>query len=698
MKAIDRHLTQIINGATQFVVPVFQRDYSWTELQCEQLWNDILHIAGESSDRGHFLGSLVYVSTGDSAASFTRWLLIDGQQRLTTLTLLLTALRDHITDTGWAGSANGPTPKRIDAYFLKNNEEDGDREYKLLLRRHDQETLCALVDRCELPENVSDRILENYNTFRQRLSNVDPEDVYRGIARLVVVDVTLERATDEPQLIFESLNSTGLDLSQSDLIRNLILMGLPEPEQTRLYVSYWGCIETLFRGADNTFDAFIRDFLALKTRANKQERSDRIYTAFRHQFSGTISHGEGRHELLEELLRFARYHAAFSVGAGAQSELAEPFRALRRLADVPAILIMRLFECNAERNTLSTLEFLEAVALVESYVLRRTVCELQTRGYWLQFAKLAYAISDAKPLESLKVAIARLPENYTFPEDSAFREALEKGDIYHKRICFHLLDRLENHGSKERTDTSQYSIEHVLPQNVHLRSEWRETLGDQWPDIQREWVHRLGNLTLTGYNSTYSDRSFEEKRETPGGFEDSSVRLNKFIRERTTWTAQEIHERGRMLACHALRVWPGLKVEKALIDAAESAELLKRAAQRDVSRVPMTKKARELFALLRSRIQAFDSSVIEIAEQRSVSYHGPTFFMEVLPRVDRIILLLAIEFNEIGDSTGFAQDTARWKFFTNACYDAGVNVRIYDEFDVDRALPLVRKAHELAKA
>jgi uncharacterized protein with ParB-like and HNH nuclease domain len=229
MKAIDRPFTNIINGTSQFIIPVFQRDYTWdAETQCAQLWRDVLRAARAGGEHGHFLGSIVYVATGDSLAGFTRWLLIDGQQRLTTLTLLLTALRDHIRDTKWVGGENDPTPKRIDAYFLKNVQEEGDREQKLVLRRHDQATLRALIDGKELPGDASEHIRDNYNFFREQLIAADPADVYRGVSRLLIVDVALDRQTDDPQLIFESLNSTGVDLSQSDLIRNFILMRPPE--------------------------------------------------------------------------------------------------------------------------------------------------------------------------------------------------------------------------------------------------------------------------------------------------------------------------------------------------------------------------------------------------------------------------------------------------------------------------------------
>lgn len=173
MKAIDRPYAKIMNGASQFVILVFQRDYSWSEENCRQLWKDILSIATVPGERGHFIGSVVYVPTGDSSAGFTRWLLIDGQQRVTTLTILLIALRDHIKDIGWQGSEDGPTPKRIEACFLRNVQEEGDREIKLKLRRHDDETLQALINRDELPAEPSPRIRDNYELFRELLTDAD---------------------------------------------------------------------------------------------------------------------------------------------------------------------------------------------------------------------------------------------------------------------------------------------------------------------------------------------------------------------------------------------------------------------------------------------------------------------------------------------------------------------------------------------
>lgn len=698
MQAVDHPYTKIINGAMQYVIPVFQRDYSWAEAECEQLLKDILTIANDPSDRGHFIGSVVYVSTGDSTAAFTRWLLIDGQQRVTTLTLLLTALRDHIKSTGWKGGTESPTAKKIEAYFLKNVQEEGDREHKLVLRRHDQDTLRALLDGEELPEQSSERIKDNYDFFVEYLQGVDPDDVYKGIGRLIVVDVTLDRGTDDPQMIFESLNSTGMDLSQSDLIRNFILMRLDEKEQTKFYETYWSKIEALFRGSEKTFDAFIRDYMALKTEASKQEKAKEIYQGFRRVFSEMVGELDGLEGLLADIHRFAKYHAAFSIGNNAFPAIAGGLARVRKLVDVPAPLIMRLLDCHDRLGTLTAESFNEALQLLETYVFRRAICGEQTRAYWTTFANLAYRIDEQDPLTSLKVGLRRLRDSYRYPSDEDFRRELVQRDLYGLRVCGFMLERLENYDTKEPSDTSSYSIEHIMPQNEKLPAAWRKMLGDDWQTIQQSWLHRLGNLTLTGYNSKYSDRPFEEKKTISGGFEESSVRLNKFIREQSQWTASEMEKRCEQLADRALTIWPALEVEQAAIDAADQAELKELAAKRDVGKVPMSEKARTLFDAISPKIAQINADVVELAESKSVSFHSPNFFLEILPRKHRLTLLLPLDFSEVDDTTGIAEDATEWKFFFYAKYEGGVSIKIKELGDIEHAIPIIRQAYSLANA
>ena len=695
MHAQHRLFSQIImRQATQFIIPVFQREYRWGEENCTQLWEDILRVGSDLTLPEHFVGSVVYIATEDNAAGFTRWLLIDGQQRVTTLTLLLTALRDHIRETGWVPAEEGPTWKRIDSYFLRNTEEEGARELKLHLRKHDNATLNALITGNDMPEVPSANVIENYELFRGFLRGADPEVVYRGINRLVLVDVTLLRGRDDPQLIFESLNSTGMDLSTSDLIRNFILMSLDERVQTRLHTNYWSKIDDLFRDNDRVFENFIRDYLALRTRPAKLERADRVYTAFRKEFAGAGQDPARLEPILQDLLRRARQYAAFTIGGGTNS-LARPFASLRHLGDVPAILIMRLLEAHEVHGTLKEPELLEAVRLIESYMLRRAVIGAQNKGYSLEFAKVAYRIDDAQPLASLKAALARMPAAYAFPSDAEFVRALTEGDLYHKRVCFHVLDALENRDLNEQVNTAGFSIEHIMPQNEKLHESWRRMLGENWKEVQKTWLHRLGNLTLTGYNATYSDRPFEEKKTVENGFQQTPIRISVGLRDLAVWNEAEMSARGERLAARALKVWPALNADTAVIRAMAREELKTRAAQRPLSTVTMGPNARTIFNALRDRIRAAFPEVIEMPETKSVSYHDPEFFAELIPRANGLSVLIGIDYSEVDGPDETVRDTANYSFVTNASYQGGVLINLRSEAQLDLAMRVITQAHTL---
>lgn len=287
---------------------------------------------------------------------------------------------------------------------------------------------------------------------------------------------------------------------------------MSEPKQTHFYDTYWSKIEELYKGSEKVFDSFIRDYLALKTQPKKQLRLDLVYDTFRRFAASTIRNEASLDNFLDDLVRMGRYHAAFSLRSG-EDAIGEALSYLRALGEAPAILVMRLFDCHDRLGSLSEQEFVEALGLWESYLLRRAVIGLQTRGYGLEFAKLAYKISDDRPLVSLKTALARMPESYQFPSDDLFASALRTTDLYHKKgICGDLLAGLENRGSKEPSPTDSYTIEHVMPQNPDLRPEWRESLGEDWPNIQATWLHRLGNLTLTGYTVSTATTPSKRKR------------------------------------------------------------------------------------------------------------------------------------------------------------------------------------------
>ena len=678
----------------QFVIPVFQRDYNWTEEQCEQLWDDIERI-GRRGEGDHFFGPVVYVSTKGSGAAFTRWLLIDGQQRMTTVSLLMAALRDHSKEQSSSDLHNGAA--KLEHDFLINSFESRRQRRKLVLRERDDQTLRWLVHGAEEPIDgaKSASVTQNYQFFRKKLrGSADLAIILAGVGRLVVVDVRLEQGKDDPQQIFESLNSTGLDLTQADLVRNYVLMGLEEAEQTRLYRQFWRQIERLYTGSARQLDNFLRDFVALDGRTQKQGRVDQVYAAFRLAFRERKADLALLEKLLKRMVRFARYHAAFVMGSREFPEIHERLRKVRALATTPAILVMRLLHAY-EREYMTTAELGAALDLIESYLVRRDVCGLQTRAYWQRFSRLAYALATDDVLGSLTVNLHWLGNtNYAFPTDGEFRHALEEEELYGRKICRTFLQRLENGRSKERTDTSGYTVEHIMPQNEKLHAKWRKMLGEDWKEVQEKWLHRLGNLTLTAYNEIYSDRPFEDKKSVANGFDDSPLRLSQYVAKQNKWTPEEMRARGAILADRALTIWCRLEVSEASLRRARVSRLRDLQGDVEVTRSGMDEVALEVFDEFRRRIQSMDKPVIEVATSKSVSYHNRNaeFVCEVLPRAHRILVLFGMDIGECVPCELDIHDTGDYKFIPHARYDSGCFVNFYSVYDVKACRPLVRQA------
>lgn len=695
MKAINRKFVEIINGSRQFIIPVFQRDFSWSRDQWDQLLRDVLRASNVEQESAHFMGSIVYVGD-DLAAGFQSWLLIDGQQRLTTLTLLLLALRDHIQESNWSGSDDGPTAAKIDAYYLKNALESGQRRFKLLLRRKDNDTLQALIagkKPSEIQGEQSESIFEAYEFYRAELKNpsYDPEIVYRGIACLNIVDVTLDRAIDNPQLVFESMNSTGVDLRQSDLVRNYLLMGLDESDQTRLYDQYWSKIESYFQTSESALDWFLRDYMALKQGLTQQIRLDRVYTEFKAFRTGDTA--RPLEELLVDMVRFARRYASFlGIAPMKYQWLAKAMSHMRSLNTTQGILILRLYEFHA-KDLLSQNEFVEAVELIESYLLRRAVLGLQTRGYWSVFARVGLQLNSDSVFESLQVAFARLRGNNRFPNDEEIRRGLKEHDLYGLRVCKHILDRLENEGFREPSPVHTYSIEHIMPQAISEVVEWQEMLGPNWQEVHETYLHRLGNLTLTAYNSSYSNRPFEEKKSLKGGFRESAVRLNLDVRDKSTWTAKQIIARGERLVKRALEIWLHHRADAASVQAEEIRELKEQATKRNVSDLKMGSKVRQLLDAIRKSITDF-TDVIEVVERRSVCCYGPEFFVELMPMQGSVRVILPLDFSEIEDYRGLTvRDASTWKFVPHRVNtDCDLLVDVWRMEEVTEVTPIIRQA------
>ena len=699
MQAIDRQFSQIIQGNKQFIIPVFQRDYVWGEEQWQQMWDDIMH-ASNRDDGWHFLGSFVYVDDSVGAA-FSSWLVIDGQQRLTTLILLLIALRDYIRETLWEGKdpENDPTPEKIDAYFLKNEHETGNRNYRLALRRYDDATLRALIDAKDHSnvENKSEPIVNAYDKFKQLLKSADPSEIYQGIARLNIVDVKLTRGIDNPQNVFESLNSTGVDLTLGDLVRNYLLMGLPEAYQTQLYNDYWSKLENDFREARTVPDSFLRDYIALKQGATTQTREDKVYDEFKQFWPSSDIESTGK--LLEDMVRFSRYYVSFlRPSLIPQKSLAEPMTNVRSggVGNAHGMLIMRLYDCY-ERSLLSEGDFIQAMRLIKGYLLRRAVIGLQTRDYWSVFSRITHSISDESVFESFQVALARRSYNYRFPSDNEFRQAIQESNIYSLRICKHILERLENAGEREPSPTSDYSIEHIMPQSIEDVTEWQDMLGDDWETDHEIWLHRLGNLTLTAYNPSYSNKPFSEKKSIPGGFNESAVRLNQYVKEQENWTAKEMDWRGRLLAERALNIWPYHNVDERLIREERIRELQARAGTRGTDSLEISDHIRQLLSAAQSAVRELGDS-IETVENRSVCYYDDSgsFFAELLPGTYHVRLLVPLDFDEVEDPEGLANNANDYKFLRHVTHrDCGVFIDIREKQHIAASMPIINQAFNM---
>ena len=581
MDASPRSVVDLItSSATRFVVPVFQRPYSWDEEHCAQLWDDVLAVGKDATSK-HFTGSVVWVQDGTmSASGVTPLLLIDGQQRLTTVTLLYIALARYARQHGDADLAFS-FKEILGAGYLVNQYKEGANRYKLTLSQGDRDTLFSIIDNLENPDvqidESSQRIIDNLAFLERQVSSYDnPNIIWAGLSRLEVVSISLTQGIDNPQLIFESMNSTGKDLSSADLIRNYVLMGLSLEEQENLYRNYWRPIEETL-GAniyDRIFDEFIRDYLTVCIAPEVPSKRD-IYQEFKNHVRDA---GYGKSQpialLLKELNRFAKYYAAITQGVCDDADIKCRLVRISRL-DISVVnpLLLSFFD-DYESGSFTRDEFLEMLDCVESYLFRRAVCDLASHGLnkYLPslIARLNKVQDDAGNYKEAFMSYLLNEANTArrFPSNAEFKSALKTRDVYSFRRSLYLLSRLENsyHPKDERNFfTSAYTIEHIMPQNALAHDEWLQILGDDAEATFDAYVNKLGNLTLTAYNSELSDASFAEKKaRVIGGYDNEFITISSDLRELDSWGVGDIEDRAEKLAEKALSVWKIPQVDEAV--------------------------------------------------------------------------------------------------------------------------------------
>lgn len=433
MKATEAKLLSFLQKSPQFIIPIYQRTYSWTEKECRQLWDDVVRAGASDAITVHFIGSIVYVEQGLSQVSHQSPLLvIDGQQRLTTLMLLIEALARAV---GEDEPIDGFSAPKLREYYLTNRLEKGDRYFKLLLSQTDCASLKSIIRNADSPQVPSLRVTQNFRLFTELLAENKGElaTICRGLAKLVVVDIALNREQDNPQLIFESMNSTGKELSQADLIRNYILMGLDPTLQTRLYEEFWRPMELDFgqEAYGTQFDGFMRHYLTVRTGEIPRERE--VYKAFKEHARTKPVQDAGIELLVKDIHAFASYFCAMALGRENNAALAVAFHDLRELkVDVAYPFLLELYEDYAG-GQLNSADFVAAVRLVEGYVFRRAICAIPTNSMNKTFATFYKALKKDRYLESIKAHFHTLPSYRRFPSDDEFRRDLPSRNLYNFR-------------------------------------------------------------------------------------------------------------------------------------------------------------------------------------------------------------------------------------------------------------------------
>jgi uncharacterized protein with ParB-like and HNH nuclease domain/predicted transport protein len=689
MKATEAKLLEFLKKSPQFVIPIYQRTYSWGERECRQLWDDILRTDRNDAVSAHFVGSIVYVEKGlYSVTSQSPLLVIDGQQRLTTVTLLIEALARSL---GESEPLEGFSARKLRNYYLLNPEEAGEKHYKLVLSQTDKASLIALLDQLPKPKDHSIQVEANFEFFRGRVAEVKNElpALCKGLAKLVIVDISLNRDQDNPQLIFESLNSTGRELSQADLIRNFILMGLEPQLQNKLYGQYWRPMEVDFgqAGYATHFDSFMRHYLTVKTAEIPNVRE--VYEAFKQYARSPKTAAAGVEALVADIRAFAGYYCAMALGSEPDFDLKAAFHDIRELkVDVAFPFLLELYGDYVAQNHAKG-ELLQAARWVESYVFRRAVCGIPTNSMNKTFATFTRALKKDRYLESIQAHFLLLPSYRRFPADDEFQRELQVKDLYNFRSRSYWLRRLENHDRKERVPVDEYTIEHILPQNEHLSVQWKADVGPEWERIRKTWLHTLGNLTLTGYNPELSDRPFTEKRDMKGGFAESPLRMNEGLRNLDRWTEDTIRGRAAALAARAVGVWSAPALEADVLDAYKMKADTAGYTIEDHPHL-VSGPLREVFEAFRKQVLTLDPCVTEEFLKLYVAYKAETNFVDVVPQAKRLRLSLNMTFPEISDPKGICKDVSGLGRWGNG--DVEVGLTFLDELPY--VMGLVRQSFE----
>lgn len=560
MKGSEGFLTNFLSGqGNHFIIPVYQRNYDWSTKQCKQLFDDLMLI--NKNRKKHFFGSIVYAQ--DANGHRNDYVIIDGQQRITTISILYLAMLNLLKNK-LATSKEDQLTEKIEEYFIINKYEKDDRKLRLKPVKNDGESFKKLVSNDEDDFVKNSNITNNYYYFYKRIleDRISIDDLCYAIGQLEIVEIYLNDG-DNPQLIFESLNSTGLDLTEADKIRNFILMGLDSKTQENYYTQYWNKIEDL---SSYHVDNFIRHYLTIKLK--RTPKIDTVYVEFKNYIQDKTSSNKKSFykSILEDMLLFAKiYNIITSCVYHRSKEISDILKRLKQMdMSVTHPFLLMLFY-RLQKSEISENELLKSILCLESYIFRRIICASPTNSLNKIFATLDVDVMNKKRTYSYEDTLIYILEhksgNSGFPNDEKFKEGLKNRDIYHMtpKNKQYIFDRLENRDTVERVNVIELmeerklTIEHIMPQT--LSPEWKEELGENWEQIFNTRLNTLPNLTLTGYNSKYSNNLFREKKTCEKGFKESGLYLNKPLLDFEKWTEVEMDKRWEELSKLSLELW-----------------------------------------------------------------------------------------------------------------------------------------------
>lgn len=549
MKATEKIFLRFLEGSDKhFVIPVYQRNYDWKKEHCKQLFDDLIDVT-KNDFRTHFLGSIVSIYHDDGED--LEYLIIDGQQRITTLSLLLLAIYKIIDKKLLQSKIINK--KQIKTTYLINEYSKDDKKIRLKPVKDDKKAFSKLFGQEEhyiLDSNITVNFQYFYNRIQEQEISID--DLFSAIKKLIIVGIELKRDEDDPQLIFESLNSTGLDLTEADKVRNFVLMNEDTKTQDRFYEDYWRKLE---KNTEFNVSDFIRNYLTLKER--KIPNKNKVYFSFK-KYAG--DNNTDTEILLKDMLKFSEYYKKIAFSKDERPDVNEILNRINKLEIVVSYpFLLEVFDYCA--NDIITKDDLKRILkIIESFIFRRGICNVPTNSLNKIFMILGREIKKYQNYENnyveiLKYVLINKKASQRFPDNNDFERDIVSQDIYNfkSKNREYLLERLENYDNKEPVKDDELTIEHIMPQT--LTSNWKKMLGDNWEQVHEEYLHTLGNITLTGYNEKYSNRSFIEKRDMKKGFKESRLFLNKYLQTLEQWNEEKIKERAEMLKNIALKIW-----------------------------------------------------------------------------------------------------------------------------------------------